>query len=103
MAFFFGGSGIRNAGLAGALDDPFCGAGCSSTPSPSPLAVLSGSMMKTVRPELCLYRPFATQYDRGDLTAEVHGTCYEHFRHYISLFYVCLVHDKLRRCELNTL
>ena len=44
MGFLLGGSGMRNAGLAGASDDPFSFAGSAALLSPSVLTLLSGSM-----------------------------------------------------------
>lgn len=44
MAFFFGGSGILNAGFAGSWDDLFCCAGCPALRSTSSLALTFVSM-----------------------------------------------------------
>ena len=78
MAFFFGGSGIRNAGLEGASDKTLSCAGCSETGRPSLTAVLSESMLTMYSPpRLCLLLSRRSTQLVAWGRASLHG----HFRH----------------------
>ncbi len=98
MAFFFGGSGIRNAGLEGASDETLPCAGCSETGLPSLSAELSESMLTMYSPpRCCLHTPAAQQEKHSTRCMGPHITSWA-LQAPNNSVHVYLSHDTLRPC-----